>query len=265
MKKYYALAAAGRQADIYIFDDIVTPDEKAWRELWGENAPVSGYSLVKDIASLDVDVINVHINSYGGVVSEGLAIYNSLKQHKAYIRTYNDGFCCSAAMLPWLAGDERITSSAAAFLFHQVLTSATGNADELREIADGLETLTNITMLAYMANANISEEEMRAIFKAGSFLTPDYVKQIGLATKVEDYRPEQKASASIKGNLFQSLFLDKKGLSVDVKIIDLPEFQQAISELRNEIKKQSHKENLEPIQENKPMKFLNALFGGKER
>lgn len=269
MKKYYSMVTAGSQASIYIFDDIVTPDEKAWREFFGETAPTSGFSLAQDISKLSTDEIHVHINSYGGVVSEGMAIYNSLKSHKAKIVTYNDGFCCSAAVLPWLAGDERITSSAAAFLFHQVLTSATGNADEFRELADELDTLTELTMSAYMAHANISEDEMRAIFKAGKYLKPSYVSEIGLATKVEDYKQSDKISASAKGAFFAQLFKPESNQpaksTVEVKITDVPGFQQWADEIQRKIE-QLVPPPAEPTPptENNPMKFLNALLGGKD-
>ena len=74
----------GREADIYIFGDIVEPIEK---EFWGLKAMYRAYHSSTKVKDLDVDMINVHINSYGGVVSEGLAIYNTLKNHKAKVRT----------------------------------------------------------------------------------------------------------------------------------------------------------------------------------
>ena len=58
----------------------------------GSKVDVSSYTLVQEIQNLDVDIINVHINSYGGEVAEGLAIYNMLKNHKAKIVTICDGF-----------------------------------------------------------------------------------------------------------------------------------------------------------------------------
>ena len=77
---YYSLVVYGREADFYIFGYIVEDWEK---ELWGFESDVSSLTLVNEVKDLDVDVINVHINSYGGIVSEGLAIYNTLKNHKA--------------------------------------------------------------------------------------------------------------------------------------------------------------------------------------
>ena len=97
--KYYSLATNGKEADVYIFGDITS-----WE--WFDN-DVSSYTLSKELQELDKDIetINVHINSYGGEVAEGLAIHNLLKNHKAKVRTYCDGFACSIASVIFMAGD----------------------------------------------------------------------------------------------------------------------------------------------------------------
>ena len=70
-KKYYSLESKNDVADLYIFGDITS-----WP--WLES-DVSASGIVNELQSLDVKEINVHINSYGGEVAEGLAIYNTLK------------------------------------------------------------------------------------------------------------------------------------------------------------------------------------------
>lgn len=75
------------------------------------------------------------IDSYGGAVSEGWAIYNALLQHPAKINTYGDGFVASAALFPFLAGDNRYASNLSAYYLHEVLVSACGYADDLRAAA----------------------------------------------------------------------------------------------------------------------------------
>ena len=72
-KSYFAVQQADRAADIYIFGDIV-PFE--WLD-----GDVSANGIRRQIEGLDVDEIRVHIDSYGGAVSEGWAIYNALRQH----------------------------------------------------------------------------------------------------------------------------------------------------------------------------------------
>ena len=103
IKKYYSLVVKEKEkeADIHIYGDIVS-----WE--WFDS-DVSSYTLAKEIEGLpeDIEKINVFINSYGGEVAEGLAIYNNLRRHKAKVKTYCDGFACSIASVVFMAGDER--------------------------------------------------------------------------------------------------------------------------------------------------------------
>ena len=90
----------------------------------------------------DVEEINVFINSYGGEVAEGLAIYNALRRHKAKVKTYCDGFACSAASVVFMAGDERIMSNASLLMIHNAWMQTAGDPNQLRKDADDLEKIT---------------------------------------------------------------------------------------------------------------------------
>ena len=94
-KKYYSLESKNDVADLYIFGDITS-----WP--WLES-DVSASGIVNELQSLDVKEINVHINSYGGEVAEGLAIYNTLKNSDMKVTTICDGFACSAASVIFMA------------------------------------------------------------------------------------------------------------------------------------------------------------------
>jgi ATP-dependent Clp protease protease subunit len=142
LKKYYQLLTENNEANIYIYGDITS-----WE--WLES-DVSSYTLSKEIEGLDINTINVYINSYGGEVSEGLAIYNALKRHKATVKTYCDGFACSAASVVFMAGDERIMSNASLLFIHNAWNYAAGNANQLRKAADDLDTITQASINTYM-------------------------------------------------------------------------------------------------------------------
>ena len=159
MKKYYALETSGMTADLYIFGDITS---YPWKE-----KDKDAYSIVKELSELKADTINVHINSYGGEVSEGLAIHNCLKNSTAKIVTYCDGFACSAASVVFMAGDERIMNEASLLLIHNAWTYASGNAEEFRKQAEDLEKITQASVNAYMSRVNISEEELKKLADAG--------------------------------------------------------------------------------------------------
>lgn len=176
MKKYYAIQQVDRAADIYIFGDIVP-----WEFFPGD---VSANGIVEQIKSLDADEIHVHIDSYGGSVSEGWAIYNALRQHPAKVTTYGDGFVASAALYPFLAGDKRVASNLSAYYFHRVAIAAEGYADELRKAADEAEQMTEIGIRAFVERAGMDESEVRSMMEAETWLTPTQALEHGLATSI---------------------------------------------------------------------------------
>jgi len=176
-KQFFAIQQLDRGADIYIFGDIVSYP-------WTEHGEASGMSIVNQIKNLDVDEIRVHIDSYGGSVSEGWAIYNALRQHPAKIVAYGDGFVASAALFPFLAGDERIASSLSAYYFHQVMISASGYADDLRAAADEAEKMTEIGINAFVERTGMDADQVRQLMQAETWMTPAQALDCGLATSI---------------------------------------------------------------------------------
>lgn len=176
-RKFYAIQQLDRGADIYIFGDIVSYP-------WTELGEASGMSIVNQIKNLDVDEIRVHIDSYGGSVSEGWAIYNALRQHPAKIVAYGDGFVASAALFPFLAGDERIASSLSAYYFHQVMVAASGYASDLRAAADEAEKMTEIGINAFAERTGMDADQVRQLMQAETWMTPTQALDCGLATSI---------------------------------------------------------------------------------
>ena len=202
-KKYYSLAVNEEksEANIYIYGDITS-----WE--WFDN-DVSSYTLARQLENLDVNNINVYINSYGGEVGEGLAIYNSLKRHKAKIKTYCDGFACSIASVIFMAGDERIMSNASLLMIHNAWTWASGNANDFRKQADDLDAITQASINAYMENVNITEEEVKAMLDNETWLSYQNALEYGFATSVVNENNNNKASQSVKKSL-QRMILDNQ-------------------------------------------------------
>lgn len=197
MKKYYSLATENNEANINIYGDITS-----WE--WLES-DVSSYTLSKELEGLDVDTINVYINSYGGEVAEGLAIYNALKRHKAKIKTFCDGFAASIASVIFMAGDERIMSNASLLFIHNAWTYADGNAKELRKVADDLDSITQASINAYMNHVNITEEELKELLDNETWITPQDALEMGFATAIVNDNTSKKPNQSIKKKLMQQL------------------------------------------------------------
>ena len=197
-KKYYQLTQSDSSADLYIFGDIC-----AWA--WPEYGEASGVTIVNQLKALDVDTIYVHINSYGGDVAEGLAIYNVLREHKAAIVTICDGFACSAASVVFMAGDRRVMQPASLLMIHNAWTIAMGNAAELRKTADDIETITQASVEAYKRRASISEDEIKALMDAETWILPTQAVEWGFATEIDEDDEDGNAKQSAFGLIVQKL------------------------------------------------------------
>ena len=264
MNKYYALQTNGKEADIYIFGDITS-----WE--WYDN-DVSSYTLSKELQELspDIETINVHINSYGGEVAEGLAIYNLLKNHKAKVRTIVDGFACSIASVIFMAGDERIMNNASMLFIHNAWTTVSGNANEMRKEADDLEKITQATVNAYMAHVNITEDRLKELLDNESWLLPDEALEMGFATSIISENITNKAAASARKALF-NLLRGNRPINLEFKMDEamLKEaVRKAIDEINNSgqfapASEPDPQPKPTPV-ENKPKKLFNSLFQRKE-
>lgn len=195
-RNYFSLAKEGDVASLNIYGDIT-------HYAWGEFGETNAVTLSKQLEAMgDVKQINVYINSYGGEVAEGLAIYNALKRHKAKITTYCDGFACSIASVIFMAGDERIMNEASLLMIHNAWTCASGNAAELRKQADDLEKITQASVEAYKAHSSLKENEIKELMDAETWITPEEALSYGFSTKIEKTEKE-KANQSALVKLFE--------------------------------------------------------------
>lgn len=182
-----------------IYGDIVA---EAWR--W-DDSDVSSYSLSRQLAELDVDAITVGINSYGGDISEGLAIYNALKRHRAKVTTRCDGFACSIASVVFMAGDERVMADPSMLMIHNGWTCATGNAKELRKAADDIEKMTEASVGIYLHSVGIEEDELRRLMDEETWIGADDAVEMGFATAIEESKASDKPSQSVREKVMQML------------------------------------------------------------
>ncbi len=206
-KKYYNMQQSGKTVDIMVFGDITS-----WR--WSEN-DVSAYSFAKELAAAgDVEEIIVHINSYGGEVSEGFAVYNTLRNHPAKVTTICDGFACSAASVIFMAGERRIMNPLSALWIHNVQTWAGGDANAHRKAADESDHLTELSRQAYTsAGLNISNEELVSMMDTETWIMPADAVTMGFATEISEQGSDETPQNSARNSLFDMIrkALNSKG------------------------------------------------------
>ena len=189
--------------------------------------------VAKALADMPKSVqrINVHINSYGGEVAEGLAIYNALKSHPAQVTTYCEGFACSIASVVFMAGDERIMRDSSMLMIHNPSNYARGTSDDLRKAADDLDAIRETSIAAYMSHATCSREELVALMDAETWLTPERSVELGLATATESDEDESEPTQSARRHVMHAI-MGAKPVTVDVvaPTIDIEEVARRIAE-----------------------------------
>lgn len=251
-KKYYSLVQENNEATINIYGDITS-----WEWYPGD---VSSYTLSKQLENIEADVIHVYINSYGGEVAEGLAIYNSLKRHKAKIITHADGFACSIASVIFMAGDERIMSTASLLMIHNAWTYTSGNANELRKQADDLDVITQASVNAYMAEINISEEELKQLLDDETWLSPQSALEMNFCTSIVNEKDTEKASQSVRKTLSQMILELKNEKSNNTQEANQQLNNPEDNQQSNNQSENNNDENEEEPKQNLMGSFFDAIL-----
>ena len=170
-------AAETTSAEILIFGDI----GESW---WTES--VTAKAFLEELSALTADTITVRINSFGGSVSDGLAIHNALKRHAAHVTTVNEGAAMSIASLILMAGDTVEMAENSLLMIHAPWTYAGGNAVDLRATADMLDKWAQAIASSYAAQTGRPVDEMLAWLTDGQdhYFTASEAKAEGLIHEI---------------------------------------------------------------------------------
>lgn len=154
-------------ADLCFFGDINSESLGEWQKYYPEDkAPQDVKDFLDQLEN--VSKINVHINSGGGSVFGGIAIYNMLKRFDAKITVYVEGLAASIASVIAMAGDKIIIPANAQMMIHKPSSCAWGNADEMRKEADILDGCQKVILNTYMQHAKegVTEEQINDLINA---------------------------------------------------------------------------------------------------
>lgn len=156
------------------------------------NDGVTAIDFIQQLAGINGD-IEVHINSPGGDVFDGLAIYNSLAQRPGNVTTVVDGLAASAASFIAMAGKQRIIAPGAMMMIHDASGVCIGNSADMRELAELLDKVSdNIASIYADHDATGGGADWRAAMKAETWYTADEAVAAGLAHRLAE-RPAAAA------------------------------------------------------------------------
>ena len=204
MAKWYEIKAAApvaegeapKPAELLIYGNI--------GDRWNEDGVVAS-ELVRDLSALQADTINLRINSYGGSVPDGLAIYNALRRHKATVNVFVDGVAISCASYIAMAGDTITMAKNSQMMIHAPWTFAYGNSNDMREQADILDRYAKAMASAYADKSGKTYEDALALLTDGKdhWFLADEAKAEGFADEVGE---EVAVAASLASSFDLSRF-----------------------------------------------------------
>ena len=189
--KWFDVKAKASLGEIFIYGVI---DDMEW---WGDE--ITPKTIQEELAKLkDVDTVNLYVNSPGGSVFAGAAIFNELRRFDKPITAYVDGLAASIASLVVLAADKVVMPANALMMIHRAYMCTCGNAPELRDSADKLEKIEDTVIITeYIAKTGLEKEKLIDMMNVETWMSGSEAVELGFADEMIE---DQKIAACITGN-----------------------------------------------------------------
>jgi ATP-dependent Clp protease, protease subunit len=147
---------------------------------------ISADEFVRALAGITAKTVTVRINSPGGDVFDGMAIFNALKNYSGKVVTRIEGIAASMASVIALAGKEVQAYANTMYMIHEPYAFTAGNQYSLRELADILEKMSGQMIDIYSSNASPGKREIAQMMKDEAWLTAKEAKEKGFIDTVLD-------------------------------------------------------------------------------
>ncbi|MEY8762484.1 MULTISPECIES: head maturation protease, ClpP-related [Clostridium] len=189
------------EGELLLYGDI---SDSTW---WGDE--ITPKNFKEELDSLgDIKTLNVYINSGGGDVFAGQAIYSMLKRHSATVNVYVDGLAASIASIIAMAGDRVKMPKNAMLMVHNPWSFGMGNANDFRKLADDLDKVRESMISVYEDKTGMEKESIVELMDAETWMTAEEAVEFGFADEIEE---EKQVAASLNNRIFAI-----NGLKVDI-------------------------------------------------
>lgn len=202
---------AENKAELIIFGEITS---SRWAN--SDVIPSDVNNLLNEIG--ENDALDIYINSPGGSVFAGIAIYNMLARHKGYKRVFVEGYAASIASVIAMVGNEIVVPENAYLMIHKAWGFAIGNADDLREQADLYERFDTTIANAYMTKAKAGRtfDEFLELMKTETWFDGFTAQDYFTVTSAEAV----DIAACLDGDLYKNYKLPQNLLMNNIKVRD---------------------------------------------
>jgi ATP-dependent protease ClpP protease subunit len=213
---------------------------------------IGGMGVTPDVFALELDrangeAIEIRINSGGGSVFDGLAIYNLIKDYEGETKVIVDGLAASIASVIALGADKLVMNEGSFFMIHNPWTISGGESKDLRQAADILDKIQSQIVEIYAGATGKSEAEIIALMDAETWLNPTEALDMGFAQEIKS---GLKIAAALKtkyifNNIPKELIsdMDEKEIKAEVaevevevlEVVEAPEVEAEIEEIVAEV------------------------------
>lgn len=185
--------------ELYIYGEVKGDGFNWWTEEVIKSETSANHFKEELAKYPNITEIRIYINSCGGSVFEGTAIYNQLRRHPARKVVTVDGFACSIASVIAMAGEEVIMPRNALMMVHNMAMGIYGNPAELRKAADDLDVINASGRNAYLAKAGdkLEESKLRDMMDKETWLTAEQCIELGLADRYADADADMSNAAEV--------------------------------------------------------------------
>ena len=205
-EKWYNIQnKAGKPADVYIFDEIGT---------YG----ITAQEFITDIKDLKDTPINLRINSLGGDVFDGMAMYNVIKRREAKTTVYIEGIAASIATIISLGADEVVMAENSLFMIHNAWGGTMGEAKDMRKTAENLEKITGELTDIYRKKTGLSYDALAEMMDEETWLNANEALEMGFIDTISDsIKVAAKYDVSKFKNITQEEIQNKLSININNK------------------------------------------------
>lgn len=163
--------------------------------------------FVRDLVTVEASTIELHINSPGGDVYDGIAIMNALRQHDARVIATVDGLAASAASFIAVGGsDELVMARNSELMIHEAWGIEIGDAQDMARMAERLDKISDNLASIYSDKAGGKPGEWRAAMRIETWYSAAEAVTAGLADRVEPADADEDADSSAAARFDLSIF-----------------------------------------------------------
>ena len=162
----------------------------------------SAKNFIEEVKNIGKKDITLRINSVGGSVFDGLAIYNTLRSHQGYVNIKIEGLAASISTVIAMAGDNIEMAENGFFMIHNPFGQSAGEAGDMRKTADLLDKIKREIIEIYQRQTKLPYDVLSEMMDKETWLSSQEAQELGF---INDITEPLKVAASYNLSKFTNV------------------------------------------------------------